>query len=550
MYMTKRILLLLLFVSAGVLAWAQPNYLQMGIRERDPEKKLEYFDKAVEQDNSDIAYILRGETYMNQGKVNAAIRDLRAAQEAKANSQFQLPKQIIPDYLARCYYRIGKYEECISNANQAYALKKDNLAVLEVRGLSYRALESYDLAKKDFRKMIEIDESLPYPHYYLSLTYYDLNDFEQALVEVEKAIKIEPGNEYYKERKGLILNRLGRIEEASEILLEGVEADQKSPRALFNLANVFKQNGDYETAIVYFDQAIGMHEELAKKEARYEQEHQEELYDIYIARGEANEFNKDSKAALRDYYEAKRIRDDHHLVYAKIGGLQSTERNFREAIEAYETCFKIKPDYTYGWVNLGFSYGELNKRKEAVRTYNRALRIDEISGKGLIYNNRGFSYLEMGDYDKAKKDLEQAIAEDPEIAMSHISLGEYYHEVKDYNKAIAKFDHALSMENRSDRETLVGYYKRGLSKLKAGDTQAAITDLMKSTRVELDKVEASVVESWETLGIAYFENDELCEARRALKKAVELNRATQFDDLKEAQTYLLKITKKDATPCN
>ena len=533
------------------MAWAQPNYLQMGMRERDPDKKLEYFDKAIEQDNSDIAYILRGEAYMNQGKINAAIRDLRAASDAKSNSSFQLPEHIIPDYLARCYYRIGKYEDCISNANKAYAIKSDNLAVLEVRGLSYRALESYPLAKKDFQRMIDVKEGLPYPHYYLALTYYDLKDYNKALTEIEKAIAIEPGNEFYKERKGLILNRLGRTEEATELLLDNVEesGDSKT-RQLYNLANVFKQNGDYETAIVYFDQAIAIHEKKVKEKARYEQENKEELYDIYIGRGEANEFDENPKAALRDYYEAKRIRPDHHLVYNKIGGLQSTQRNFKEATDAYERCFQIKPDYPYGWVNLGFSYGELNNRKKAVRTYNRALRVDGLTGKGLIYNNRGFSYLEMGEYDKAKTDIERAVAEDPEIAMSHISLGEYYHEVEQYDKAIAKFDHALTMENRSDRETLVGYYKRGLSKLKKGDTQGAIDDLMKSTRVKLDQVEASVVEAWETLGMAYYENDELCEARRALKKAMELNRETNFDDADEAQTYMLKISKKDASPCN
>jgi tetratricopeptide (TPR) repeat protein len=105
------------------------------------------------------------------------------------------------------------------------------------------------------------------------------------------------------------------------------------------------------------------------------------------------------------------------------------------------------------------------------------------------------------------------------------------------------------MENRSPRETLVGYYKRGLTRMKMKNYEAAIPDLVAATRVELLKTEPILVEAWEHLGIAYFETQQLCNAKQALDKAIALNRETTENNAPESTKYLRKIAVQNQNPC-
>jgi tetratricopeptide (TPR) repeat protein len=80
------------------------------------------------------------------------------------------------------------------------------------------------------------------------------------------------------------------------------------------------------------------------------------------------------------------------------------EKNFRSAVEK-------RPNDAEAWLGLAASYDRLRRYDLADRAYSQAIR---LAGPTVeILNNQGFSYMMRGDYARARKKLEQALAKDP-----------------------------------------------------------------------------------------------------------------------------------------
>jgi tetratricopeptide (TPR) repeat protein len=542
---------MLVWLMLANAASAQTDYIQMGTRERDPARQVEYFTKDLNARANRMGYYQRAVAYLGLNRLNAAMADLLAAREAPQhlNPQYRVDNTFINGVLCYCYFASGNYDQAIEYGNQALAEYPQNETALRFRAWSYLQKEVHELALRDLNAYVAINPSDGERYFLRAVAFYNKKDYEAALTDINKAIELKPSEKTYKERKALILTALGRNDEAQHLIESFVEFQNDDPQSLVNVGAVYANNGDSETAIKYYDRAMELYNAKLQRDPAFRRTGQDQLYNIYINRGNARFVLKDYANALNDYTKAAEVKPTDYLVWYYIGQLQSDRRNFEEAIRAYEKCFQYNPTHPDGWINLGFSYGELHKRTEAIRTYDRALRIPNVSGRGLILNNRGYSYLEMRRFEDCRRDLEEAISVDPEIPMSHISLGEYYIEVEKYDQAIEKFNHALNMPARSDRETLVALYRRGQAYYKKREYQRAIQDLEAATRVRLEHTEETMVKAYELLGICYYETNQDCNAQQMLKKALLLNEETRFNDAVQAPLYLQKVTARNPHPC-
>lgn len=549
--MTKPILFTLVWLALASVAGAQTDYIQMGNRERDPARQVEYYTKDLNARANRMGYFQRGVAYLSLNRLNAAMADLLAAKDAPQhqNPQYRVDNTFINGVLCYCYFASGNYDKAIEYGNQAIAEHAQNETALRFRAWSYLQQDNYDLAIRDLNAYVAINPAEGERYFLRAIAYYEKGDYTAALTDIDKAIEIKPEEKSYKERKALILTAMGRNDDAQQLIQSFVEFQNDDPQSLVNVGVVYANNGDNRTAITFYDKALELYNAKLARDPNFRRTGVDQLYNIYLNRGNSRFALQNHADALGDYSKAAELKPNDYLVWYYIGQLQSDRRNFEEAIRAYEKCFQLNPTHTDGWINLGFSYGELHKRTEAIRTYERALRVPNVVGRGLILNNRGYSYLEMRRFDECRRDLEEAISVDPEIPMSHISLGEYYIEVEKYDEAIAKFNHALNMPARSDRETLVALYRRGQSYYKKREFERAIQDLEAATRVRLEHTEETMVKAYELLGICYYETNQDCNAQQMLKKALLLDEETRFQDATQAPLYLQKITARNSHPC-
>ena len=88
------------------------------------------------------------------------------------------------------------------------------------------------------------------------------------------------------------------------------------------------------------------------------------------------------------------------------------------------------------------------------------------------FNNRGFAYLNKGQYDRAIQDLDQAIKLNPRDANAFNNRGRAYNSKGQHDRAIPDLDQAIKL-NPSDAKV---FNNRGLSYSGKGQYDRAIQD--------------------------------------------------------------------------
>ena len=105
-----------------------------------------------------------------------------------------------------------------------------------------------------------------------------------------------------------------------------------------------------------------------------------------------------------------------------------------------------------------------------------AIRLDPTRPE--FFDNRGLSYAENGDYDRAIADYNEAIRIAPQ-ANFLTNRGDAYNKKGDLDRAIADYDRALALNPGFD----LAYNNRGAAFRKKGDLERAIADYEQALRI-------------------------------------------------------------------
>ncbi len=132
----------------------------------------------------------------------------------------------------------------------------------------------------------------------------------------------------------------------------------ESPKLYFNLANRYRDMGEYDKAIELYSKVLGIKADAA---------------DVYVNRGS---------------------------LYSSLGEYEKGIRDFKEAIE-------INPDFFAAIYNLGLSYYKINNYKESEAALSRLIELDPKYA--AAYYNLAVVYHKNGDYESAIKNCDKAI---------------------------------------------------------------------------------------------------------------------------------------------
>lgn len=105
------------------------------------------------------------------------------------------------------------------------------------------------------------------------------------------------------------------------------------------------------------------------------------------------------------------------------GNYALSQKEFDNALYAYNKVIKLKPALAIAYHNRGMVYGYKSQNDLAISDYTKAIELEELAGS---YNNRGTMYKITGQYDKAISDFDKAIELDEKHLMAYINKADTY----------------------------------------------------------------------------------------------------------------------------
>ena len=248
--------------------------------------------------------------------------------------------------------------------------------------------------------------------------------------------------------RGVVLKRLGRLEEALSDFNRALSIDPNNAFALNNSGQILKERGDLSQALKNFNLAISLNKNYA---------------DAYNNRGKTLFLQGKVEDALMNYKEAILLKPDLEDGYYNLGTALAKLKHFVHAIKAFDRAIELKSDYTQAYNNRGVVFKELRRFDEALVYFDKAISLDSSYADAL--NNRGITYRELGRFDESIKDLDKAISLKPDFKEAFNSRGNTQRDLQHFDLAMEDYNHAIQL----DPEYVYAYWNKALCMLHLGD---------------------------------------------------------------------------------
>jgi len=171
-------------------------------------------------------------------------------------------------------------------------------------------------------------------------------------------------------------------------------------------------------------------------------------------------------------------RPDYWLAYGNLGYTYLDLGRWREAAEAYEQEVKVRPDDAEAYSNLGYAYRQIGRQAKAIEAYEQAAKAGP--DRAEIYNNLGIAYSEGGQQAKAIEAFKLAIKISPDYADAHNNLGAAYLRLEQWTEAIEACKKAVKLKaDFAEAHSNLGAAYFGIGDREAAEKQYEISKGLK-----------------------------------------------------------------------
>jgi len=270
-------------------------------------------------------------------------------------------------------------------------------------------------------------------HYIMGVFYEDLEDFDQAIQEYQKAVQSETQNTYLRLKLASSYIKKNNIEAAIGQLKLAIAADPAAvqPHALLSLAYSLQKKE--ALALVEYEAALKNASLLEPKNI-----------DLYKGLG-AVYFRQNKLLEARGVYKLViGLSPKDPEAYFYLGSVDYQLKDLPAAEKDLKTALKLKPDYHEALNFLGYAYLEENRNiATAGKLIKKALELDPENPAYI--DSLGWFYFRKGRFKEAQRELEKAslLLEDP-VIFDH--LGELFFRTGDLHKAKSNWEHALQLD--------------------------------------------------------------------------------------------------------
>lgn len=259
----------------------------------------------------------------------------------------------------------------------------------------------YDSVIFNSKKILEIDSSEAYAYYYMGKAYQARYKFFEAENAFKHASELDSCNFIFQNGLAETYETIGKDESAIDIYYSQYLLDTLKIAPIINLANIFRKNREFGSAIYYYQKALFIDPDNF-------------FYNKSIAFC-FHQINMITPAILY-YTEAIRINPYDLNVYVNLANILNGERRFTSAIEVCKKGLEINNMDVQLKKVLAYTY-YLNREFDlSIRGFDELLANHDSVFFNLKY--RGLAYFENKSFENSIEDLKKANdmeTQDPEV---------------------------------------------------------------------------------------------------------------------------------------
>ena len=237
--------------------------------------------------------------------------------------------------------------------------------------------------------------------------YLEKGEYDRAVSQFNRAVKIDPGyaDAYY--NRGLAFYRKGEYDRAISDYTKAIELFPRDFDAYFNRGLAYYGKGEYDNAISDYTRVIAINPDDIQ---------------AYNNRGYLYYYRGEYDRAVSDYTKAIEIDPGYVDAYYNRGLAFYGKGDHDRAADDYSRVIELNPRDTDAYNNRGLIYYSEEKYDRAISDYTRVIEID--SGYIDAYYNRGLIYYTIEQYENAAGDFKKVTQLDPKDpeASSYLEL--------------------------------------------------------------------------------------------------------------------------------
>jgi tetratricopeptide (TPR) repeat protein len=477
--------------------------------QKDYNKAIQYFTKAIELELSDAAYYYRGISYYELKEYAKAIEDLTKAIKLKLNdAEYYFSRGI-------SYRGFKDYKKAIEDLTKAIELEPNDALFYFSRNISYYEFKEYAKAIEDITKAIELKPNYADYYYSRGISYYELKEYEKSIEDLTKAIELEPNDALFYYNRGISYRRLRDYKKAIEDISNAINIEPNDAVFYFSRSTSYRRIKDYNKAIKDLTKAI-------------ELEHNESVY--YYSRGKCYNELKENKKAIEDLTKAIVLEPNDAEYYYSRSYSYYELNEFEKAINDLTKAIELESNYAEYYYSRGISYYVLKEYKRSIEDLTKAIELNTNNAE--YYHIRGISYFWLNKYEKAIADISKAIELEPDDAYNYLYLARVLCKINDFKKALINLSKAMHL----NRKLPFCYNVRGfigLKKAKQNKTKCKAYVLENLSRaIELNNDDSFTSLFYKDRVEYYLYSNEPDKAYEDLQKAISL-------DNKDGHSYFL-----------
>jgi len=300
------------YVGAG----ANKNSLHLDEKKLDPKDFISYYEH--DQD------VIRLMHYKKFDQAKATCREMLSKWPSMANTFFLLGRIAFEEEdFASCVVHNSEY---VARANKAVAGFKSDRMVFNpndplvmarsMLGKAYQELGEYEKSAESYNSLLHMKPEQPDVHCSIAAAYIELGQMQQAIKHCKEALRFQPD---YLRAYGLLgaaHYRLGDYNKSAEQYEALLQSNPNSAQGHSDLAGAYWKLGKRQQAIQHWETALQLQPNLLNVRTI--------LGGIYFDLGQLFYRKNNIKEAVKQWYQAARIKSEHAELYNNLAWIIAT----------------------------------------------------------------------------------------------------------------------------------------------------------------------------------------------------------------------------------